>query len=233
MKTDAREASLLALSQRQRRFEWQLARDEQTRAAGRFVSGKTHDLMNLVQIVQLATLELERCCEATAKEFLDDLTKSAHDAQRSLEEMMAVARPDEVIVPGAPVGAAVDAAISALRPAIAVDIHLATPPDTVTRCTADELEHILIGLALDVVERCAPASTDPGQPGPIEIYVRERVIDGKPWIEIVRSSAFVPAGDRFELRAVEAIAKRAGGELATSDRRGGGEELVVALPVLR
>lgn len=223
MKTDAREGLLLALSQRQRRFEWQLARDEQTRAAGRFVSGKTHDLMNLVQIVQLATLELEQRCEATAKEFLDDLTRAARDTQRSLEDMMAVARPDEVIVPGAPVGAAVDAAIGALRPAIAVDIHLATPPDTVTRCTAGELEHILIGLALDLVE----------DPGPIDLYVRERAIDGKPWIEIVRSSAFVPAGDRFELRAVEAIAKRAGGELAISDRRGGGEELVVALPVLR
>jgi hypothetical protein len=43
----------------------------------------------------------------------------------------------------------------------------------------------------------------------------------------------VPPGDRFELRAVEAIVKRAGGELATSDRRGGGEELVVALPIIR
>lgn len=217
-KTDAR----LHLSQRQRRFEWELARDEQTRAAGKFVSGKTHDLLNLVQIVQLATLELEKRCDATAKEFLDDLTKAARDAQVSLAALMEVARPDEVIARGAPVGAAVDAAISALRAVIDVDIHLATPADTATRCTANELEHILIGLALDADE-----------PARIELFVREREIGGARWIEIVRSSQSVPQGDRFELRAVEAIAKRAGGELATSDRRGGGEELVIALPVIR
>ncbi|MDQ3364323.1 MAG: hypothetical protein M3680_02690 [Myxococcota bacterium] len=221
-KTDDRAPALLALAQRQRRFEWQLARDEQARAAGRLVSGKTHDLMNLVQIVQLATLELEQRCDATAREFLDDLTRSAADAQRSLESMMAVARPDDVVVRGAPVGAAVDRAMGALRSAIAVDIHLAPPADTATRCTAEELEHLLIGLALDVA----------GQDGTVELFVRERVIGGVPWIEIVRSSAHVPEGDRFELRAIEAIAARAGGELATSDRRGGGEELVVALPVV-
>lgn len=217
-KTEAR----LVLSQRQRRFEWQLARDEQTRAAGKFVSGKTHDMLNLVQIVQLASLELEKRCDATGKEFLDDLQRAAADAQRSLTELMEVARPDEVIKRGAPVGRAVDAAISALRLAIDVDIHLATPPDTATRCNAAELEHILIGLALDTAD----------DPSRIELTVRERAIDGKPWIEIVRSSAYVPAGDRFELRAVEAIVQRAGGEVATSDRRGGGEELVVALPVV-
>jgi hypothetical protein len=217
-KTEAR----LVLSQRQRRFEWDLARDEQTRAAGKFVSGKTHDLLNLVQIVQLATLELEKRCDATAKEFFDDLNKSAVDAQRQLTELMAVARPDEVIVRGAPVGAAVDAAIAALRTAIDVDIHLATPPDTATRCTEAELEHILIGMALDVAD----------SPDRIELLVRAREINSASWIEIVRTSTFVPVGDRFELRAVEAVVRKAGGELATSDRRGGGEELVVALPVI-
>jgi hypothetical protein len=217
-KTEAR----LVLSQRQRRFEWELARDEQTRAAAKLVSGKTHDLLNLVQIVQLATLELEKRCDAAAKEFLDDLSRSAVDAQHSLAELMAVARPDEVIVRGAPVGAAVDASLTALRAAIDVDIHLATPPDTATRCTEAELEHILIGIALDIAD----------SPDRIELTVRTRDINNAPWIEIVRASTFIPVGDRFELRAVEAIVQRAGGELATSDRRGGGEELVVALPVI-
>jgi hypothetical protein len=136
---------------------------------------------------------------------------------------MQVARPDEVIVRGDPVGSAVAAAITSLRAAIDVDIHLASPADTATRCTATELEHILIGLALDVAE----------DPEPIQLFVREREIAGAPWIEIVRASSHIPAGERFELRAVEAIATRAGGELATSERRGGGEELVVALPVIR
>ena len=217
-KTEAR----LVLSERQRRFEWQLARDEQTRVAAKLVSGKTHDMLNVVQIVQLATLELEKRCDATSREFLDDLVRAANDAQRSLTELMAIARPDETIVRGAPVGRAVDAALGLLREAIDVDIHLATSPDTATRCTAAELEHILIGLALDIAD----------DPTRIELTVREREINGAPWIEIVRASAYVPAGDRFELRAVETIAHRAGGELATSDRRGGGEELVVALPVV-
>lgn len=217
-KTEAR----LVLSQRQRRFEWELARDEQTRAAAKLVSGKTHDLLNLVQIVQLATLELEKRCDAAAKEFLDDLSRSAVDAQHSLTELMAVARPDEVIARGAPVGAAVDASLTALRAAIDVDIHLATPADTATRCSEAELEHILIGIALDIAD----------SPDRIELTVRTREINNAPWIEIVRASTFIPVGDRFELRAVEAIVQRAGGELATSDRRGGGEELVVALPVI-
>jgi hypothetical protein len=216
------EARLL-LSQRQRRFEWELSRDEQTRAAAKLVSGKTHDLLNLVQIVQLATLELEKRCQPTAKEFLDDLSRAAADAQASLYAMMEVARPEDVVVRGAPVGAAVAAAMAALREAIDVDIHLAPPAETATRCTAAELEHILIGLALDVID----------DPARIELFVREREIQGAPWIEIVRASSYIPEGDRFELHAVEVIAKRAGGELATSDRRGGGEELVVALPVVR
>jgi hypothetical protein len=217
-KTEAR----LALSQRQRRFEWELARDEHTRAAAKLVSGKTHDLLNLIQIVQLATLELEKRCDGTSREFLEDLTKAAADAQRSLAELMTVARPDETIPRGAPVGAAVDAALAALRAVVPTTIHLATSADTATRCTASELEHIWIGLALDVaddVERIA-------------LIVGVRAIDDLPWIEIVRATGRVPGGERFELRAVEAIAKRAGGELATSDRRGGGEELVVALPIV-
>jgi hypothetical protein len=218
-KTEAR----LLLSQRQRRFEWELARDEQTRAAGRFVSGKTHDLLNLVQIVQLASLELEKRCDETGKEFLADLAKAAVDAQRELTALMEVARPPDVVVPGAPVGPAVDGAIASLRAAIDCDIHLAPRADVATRCTKDELEHILIGLALDVAD----------DPERIELFVRERTIEGRAHIEIVRSSSYIPEGDRFELRAVEAIVTRAGGELATSERRGGGEELVVELPVIR
>lgn len=220
MRTEAR----LALCLRQRRFEWQLARDEQTRAAAQLVAGKTHALLNLIQIVQLATLELERRCDATAREFIEDLQKAAADAQQELTELMEVARPEPVIARGAPVGPAVEAALAAVRTAIALDVQLATPPDLATRATAEELEHLIIGLALDL------ADGDRG--APVELFVRERRIHGEPWIEIVRGSPYVPAGERLELRVVEAIATRAGGEVATSERRGGGEELVVALPVV-
>jgi hypothetical protein len=227
----------LALSQRQRRFEWQLARDEQTRAAARLVAGRTHDLLNLVQIAKLATLQLEPLCGQEGQEFVADLLKAADDAERSLHELMAVARPDVTVatptnvghaapeaVPrsiegGARVGAAIDATLAALRPALDVTVHLATSPDACTRCSREELEHLMIGLALDAAEHVSK----------IELFVRERAIHGEPWIEIVRTTPPLPAGDGFELRTVHAIAERAGGEVAASEGRGA-VELIVALP---
>jgi hypothetical protein len=217
----------LALVERQRRFEWDLARDAQTRAAGKYVSGKTHDLLNLVQIVQLASLELARRLTPGAEEFLADLTKAAGDAQAQLEQLLAVARPAEDVGRGDAVGAAVTAAVETVRSAstIPVDLHLAVAASVTTRCSAAELAHLIYGLALDAVS--PDAETDP-----IELFVRERVIGGKPWVEIVRGVRSELTGEHFDLRAVEAIAQKNGGELARSERRGGGTELVVALPVV-
>jgi signal transduction histidine kinase len=224
-KTDAR----LALSLRQRRFEWALARDEQARTAARLVTGKTHDLRNLLQVIQLAADQLEQRCEPSVHVLIDDLRRCAIDARHSLDELMAVARPGEAIVRGAPVGTAVEAAVASLRDAIALDARIEARPAAATRCTAEELEHLVIGLALDAAD--ARSETTSATP-PVEIAVREREIAGAPWIELVRGSEVVPAGDRFELRVVEAIANRAGGELTTSERRGGGVEVVVALPAV-
>jgi hypothetical protein len=58
------------------------------------------------------------------------------------------------------------------------------------------------------------------------------MIDGNPWLEIVRGARGELAGEHFDLQAVEAIAVKNGGELASSERRGGGTELVVALPII-
>jgi hypothetical protein len=230
MKTEPRATHLLQLAQRQRRFEWQLARDEQTRAAARLVAGKTHDLLNLIQIVKLSTEQLGQLCSEPATEFLVDLERAGSESERSLRALMAIARPDVAIARGAPVGAAIDAAAAALRPALAIDVHLASPPDTATRCTAQELEHVLIGLALDALGNL----DEDAARAPLELVVRERKIDGEPWIEIVCASVHAAPDDdddHFELRAVTAIVERAGGELATSERRGGGLERIVALPV--
>src|SRR5215468_4430437 len=246
----------LALVERQRQFEWRLAREVQTQAAARFVAGKTHDLLNLIQNVQLASLELERRCTADAGEFIADLRKAADDARHQLAELMAVARPEEIIVPGAPVGAAVTAAVETVRAAstIEVDLHLAITPEVATRCSAEELAHVIYGLTLDAatgeaeaddapqtLERSETGDEDPDgsaggaggrAPRGIELFVRERTIDGKPWLEIVRGARVELAGEHFDLQAVEAIAVKNGGELGHSERRGGGTELVVALPVV-
>jgi hypothetical protein len=224
----------LALVERQRRFEWELAREAHTRAAAHLVAGKTHDLISLVQIVQLATLELSRRCGDDVAEFIADLTKAAEGAAHQLAELMAVARPVDAVVPGAHVGAAITAAVETVRAAgvIAVDLHLTIKPEVTTRCSAAELEHVIYGLALDAVAASAGEPPASEAPSPIELFVRERLIDGRPWLEIVRGARVVLSGEHFDLRAVEAIAAKHGGELARSERRGGGTELVVALPVI-
>lgn len=223
-KPDAR----LALHLRQRRFEWALAREEHTRTAARLVAGKTHGLLNLIQIIQLASQELEKGCDPSVRAYIADLKRSAAEARQALAELMAATRP-ETPARGAPISDAVDAALDSLREVFEVDlvdVRVSAPPAAATRCTAEELEHLLLGLVLDLAD-AAPGT------GPIRLLVREREIEGAPWIEIVRDSAPASAsagGERFELRVVETIARRAGGELTTSERPGGGEELVVALP---
>src|SRR4030095_14830543 len=154
-----------------------LARDEQTRAAAAFVRGKTHDLLNLVQIVQLANHELKRRCGAPAEELVADMVRAADDATRELKALMEVARPEELLLRGAPVGPAVAAALATLRPILDLDVHLATPPDTATRLSTEELEHLLIGLALEILADQR-----------VELTVRERKIERAPWIEIVRGT---------------------------------------------
>jgi len=212
------------LIERQRRFEWDLARAEHTRAAGRLVAGKTHDLLNLVQIVKLASGELAKRCDATGHEFIEDLTRAARDAEGQLKSLMEVARPEHVVTRGPAVGAAVSAAVEALRPTIAIDLHLAIAPDVASELTGAELTYVMFGVGLDAA--AAPR---------LELLVRDRTIDDSRWIEIVRG-ADVPApedGLSFDLRGVELVLARVGGELSVSDRRGGGSEVIVAFPALR
>src|SRR4051812_50120526 len=72
----------LALVERQRRFEWQLARQIQTQVAARFVAGKTHDMLNLIQIVELASLELLRRRNPHPQEVLAGPRKGGRGRKR-------------------------------------------------------------------------------------------------------------------------------------------------------
>ncbi len=217
------EQNRIDLIEKQRRFEWELAREEQAKIAAKLVAGKTHDLLNLVQIVMLASEELAKRCDPTGVEFVEDLLRASRDAERSLKTLMQVARPERVSAVGPAVGAAITSVVEELRSSIPIDLHLALLPDTATSLTGDEVGHLVIGLALE-----AASATR------IELHVRERVIDDAPWIEIMRG-ADVPSYEGalpFDLRAVEVLVTRAGGELTSSERRGGGSELVVALPAI-
>jgi hypothetical protein len=171
--------------------------------------------------VQLATIPLGEACGPACREYVDELSTSATAAHASLTELMAVARPPLVIERGAPVGPTVVDMLATLRLVAEIDVHVTVATETATRCTSDELEHLLIGLVLDVADESA-----------LELHVRERVIEAAPWIEILRITKQPAHGDGFDLRAVTAIAARAGGEVTTSSARDGGLELVVALPVV-
>jgi hypothetical protein len=175
-----------------------------------------------VQIVQLATIPLREACAATCRETLDELDTTAAAAHASLDELLVLARPDPGSPRGAPVGATVLDVLATLRGVIEIDVHVTVSAETATRCSAEELEHLLIGLVLDVVDE-HPA---------IALHVRERMIADRPWIEILRVTRTGVGGDGFELRAVHAIVDRAAGEIATSATREGGTELVVALPIV-
>lgn len=212
-------SALVDLIQRQRRFEWTLARDEQTRVANRLVAGRTHDLLNLIQVVELAVFRL-RHDGVGDEDTLDELTRTAKSAAEQLQKMMNAARPETTITRGAPVAATVMALVSTLREVASFEVHVDVATDTTTRCTAEELDHLLIGLVLDALDQR------------MALTIRERVIEAKPHVEIVRATAKEPDGDGHELRAVTAIVERNGGELATSERRGGGVELIVSLPIV-
>ncbi len=212
-------SALLALIQRQRRFEWELARDEQARVATALVGGRTHDLLNLIQVVELAVFRL-RHDGVGAEDTLDELTRTSRSATAQLQAMMAVARPELAIVRGAPVTAAVLAIVPTLCEVANLEVHVDVSMETATRCSTAELEHLLIGLVLDAIDQR------------IALTIRERTIEGRPFVEIVRATSREPDNDRYELKAVNAIAARNGGEVATSERRGGGVERVVALPMV-
>ncbi len=211
----------LALIARQRLFDWQLARDQQSRAAANLVAHRTHDLLGFVQIVRLVSEHLVKAADAMGQEFIGDMLLSADKAQVELRDMLELARPPVVIERGAPLGPALAATRASLAPAIELALDLQAPDDACTRCTAIELDYVLTAIALD-------AGTDS-----VAVVVRARTLDGQPWIELIRATEAEPAGDRADLIGLEALAERRGGELSRSERRGGGEELVVALPVVR
>jgi hypothetical protein len=217
MTTEAR----LALVEKQRRYAWDLARDEQTRTAAKLVAGKTHDLLNLIQIVQLAAPELtERAADDLSKELAADIARAAGDAHAQLDTMMAVARPEVKPVRGPAVGGVLARVTGALGRDFELGVDWSLHADAATTLDAAALEHLMIGLVLDA-----------GAAPWIELTVRERAMSGAPWIEIMRGTADT-TGDGFDLKLVEVIVSRAGGEMATSERRGGGTELILSLPVL-
>ena len=208
----------LALIERLRPLEREAARAAFERKAIELLRGRSHDLGNHVQIVRLASLELEkRCAGPDVAELIGDLRASAEQATTILHDLLAAARPTERTEPGPPVATHVRAGADAARPAVAggVDVAIELPDDVRTLCTGDELEAIVIGALLDMPRA--------------RVQLRTRTIGGKPWVQLLCIGA---RHDRVEYEGfVEAIATQAGGEVSVSPGRDG-TELAVELPVV-
>ena len=222
----------LRLLERIRRTEQELWRAEQARVAAQLMRGRSHELGNFMQIVKLSALEIDRRIgkEPELVELVADLRQTADQATALLADMFAAARPPDRMLLGPVMTNAVRAAVDLARPAIAAPIELRIDlDDTVhTYCTSEEIETIVIASLLD-----AASATR------ISLVLRERVIQNKRWVELLRNDNRQELADgelahMFEphslLHVVVAAAKEAGGEASISPGRGG-LELAVELPV--
>ena len=194
------QTALLALVRRQRELEW--------RDAHELLRERSHDLRNLIQIVELATAELAHSVDGFAAELVGELARTATEMRRAFERR-----------PRAPIAEAVRAAIELLRPVVGeLAVTHRLEATTATALSPDEVEQLVVALVIDGGRHAVA----------IDLLVRERVIDGVMWVELVCGIDAAPG----ELRAVKALAERAGGELTIAERRGGGNEIAVALPTV-
>jgi nitrogen-specific signal transduction histidine kinase len=223
----------LRLIDRIRRVEHTLARDEQAKIAAALMKGRSHDLGNHIQIVKLTAHELERRAQDRADflELITDMRQSAEQATTLLAEMVAAARPADRTEVGPVVTNVVRAAVEQGRAAVPGSVELRIDlDDTVhTYANAEELEAIVLAAILD-----ASSSSR------MTIVLRERLIQGRRWVELLRVDDRQQFNDgelahMFEphslLHVVAGAAKFAGGEASLSPGRGG-LELAIELPVV-
>lgn len=222
----------LGLIERIRREEHALALHEQARVAAALMKGRSHDLGNMVQIVKLSALEIARRLpqtDADIQELVTDLTHAAEQATAVLAEMFAAARPSDRTLVGPPVAQSARAAVDLARPAIAssIELRIDLAESVQTYASAEELEALVLAALLDAHQAVR-----------ILLLVRERTIQNKRWVELVRidDRHHLPDGElahMFEphslLHVVAGVAKAAGGEVSLSPGRTG-LELAVELP---
>lgn len=232
----------LNLIERIRKVEHALAHAEQARVAASLMRGRAHDLGNAVQIVKLSSLELQRRLRELSRTDLDELITDMHTASdhatRVLADMIDATHPldraalgtnERLPVLGPVVSHTIRAAVEAARPAFLGHLELRIElDDTVhTRANSEELEAIVIAATLDAISATR-----------ITFILRERLIQSKRWVELLRiDDRQVHDGDYAEmfdtcslLRVVSGCAKAAGGEVSLSPGRGG-LELAVEMPV--
>ena len=223
----------LRLIDRIRRVEHTLARDEQAKIAAALMKGRSHDLGNHIQIVKLTAHELERRAKDRDDlvELITDMRQSAEQATALLAAMVAAAHPNDRVEVGPVVTNVVRAAVEQGRAAVpgSLDLRIDLDDTVHTFANAEELEAMVLAAILDAASSSR-----------MTIVVRERLIQGRRWVEILRVDDRQQFGDgelahMFEphslLHVVVGAAKLAGGEASLSPGRGG-LELAIELPVV-
>ncbi|MBV8758586.1 MAG: hypothetical protein JO257_14970 [Deltaproteobacteria bacterium] len=213
----------LALIERIHTVELQLAKLQYTAAAAQLMRGRSHELGNQVQILKLASLEIERQASAEQADLIKDLRAAAEQANLVLSDMMAAARPPERTAVGPAFGPTVRAVIEEARGVIGATLDLRSELSNgqATHATAEELAAIVYAAMLDAED--AKSMT---------FMLRERQINKKPWVELLRfdtRQGVEPEASRY-LPFLEMAVKPGGGEASLSPGRNG-LELAIAFPI--
>lgn len=229
-----------------RAVELGLVRGEAARAAaGELVRGRTHELGNQVQILRLASLELERRATPEQRELFDDLRNAGEAANTVLSDLLATARMPERAMIGDPVADVVRRAVERARPAFAqpLDVRIDLDDDVRTRATADELMAAVLAALLDATDPAAwylqtaevrAANTA----SRVRLWVRQRTVEKRPFVEIlvIADRPYITVAMLLEppgpLYVVRLAAQAAGGEASISEGREG-VELAIEIPVVQ
>jgi hypothetical protein len=187
-----------------RRLEWACARDEHAHEVAQTVRKRSHDLLNLVQVVDLASQQLVlRHGEATA-ELAADLHRAAAEAHSAVDGLAALGHAIEPHAVAHTLVAPIAKRV-VTRGVVTVDDH------TAVGWTAEEVELLLYALQLDAPEA--------------ELMVRRRRVEDGVLVEVVCGPIEAEA---LAVRMAMALARGAGGDV-TLEPRGDGHEVVIAI----
>ncbi|HEY0254325.1 MAG TPA: hypothetical protein VGC41_22510 [Kofleriaceae bacterium] len=176
---------------------------------------RLHALGNAVQIVDLGSRELVKRMPDEPSGLLLDVRNAGLDAHREITALLhlMLAKPE----PGAPFAPTIRNALDLVRASLPIEVDVKDEllASTVAcRLDAEELELVTIATLLEA--RSAKA---------LELVLRERTIEGKPWFELIRCTD-------LELAPSALLAMLVGigeGEVTSSHGREG-FELAIALP---
>jgi hypothetical protein len=213
----------LALIERIHSVELALTREQQVAAAAELMRGRSHELGNQVQIVRLASIEIERRATPEQAELITDMRAAAEAANVVLADMVNAARPPDRNIVGPAfvptLRAAIERASGVLKPQ--VELRSEVGDAVHTRATDEEIEAIVFAALLDGETA-----------GKITFALRERQITRQRWVELLRfddRGVLEPDPGRY-MRFLEAAVRPGGGEASLSAGRSG-LELVIAFPV--